>query len=475
MIENYLNTWKIIITAFVISVSAVIIIPFSWAAILFIVFLFVIQVHTSKDIVLFFILTLLVISGDISEALRGVFNFAAILFFIFIFFNNYGFKISSYPKLSKYISYYIVLVLASMFLSAVFSSNIAAGFTEISRLILFFIIWYILYSFIDDDKDLFKYSGVLIASGTIIALLVIYSFITSSKELFLLETMGLVHEGGIFKNVAAAGGVLAVSVPLTLIFLLYKNEIKKRLFYFLYVLFFIQVSGMFLTNSRAAILAMVVSVAIILFVLKRKLFLKLAVLTLAVSIIAFLVLPVISGSFETYFRVNRVLQNTRYYLWDMSFGIIKDNPIFGTGPGLFRNFMYSHIPVMLGSWEEQQIRWVYDLAGMGQPHNFIIFRTAETGILGLLSAVLLPVVFIFHCFKAMQNYVDNRKIYFLIIGICATGIGLFARSFFESTGLISNGWISRDLPFWLCFAMIIHLFARKKNSVKIVNENFNTC
>lgn len=469
--KNYLNNRQIFIIALILSSLTIFFIPYVWAGILLMVFLFAGQMSTTKDIILFFIFSLLVISGDISEILRGIFNSAAILFLAYVFFKEYGLKISSYPKLSKFFFYFILLVFSSMVISAVFSSNILVGFNEILRFVIFFIIWYCLYSFINEDGDLFRYSGVLVASGTMIAMLVIYSFIISNKELYLLETLGLVQEGGVFKNVAAAGGILAVSIPITTIFLLYNNNIKKGLFYFLYVLLFIQVFGMFLTNSRAAILAMGISLAIILFILKRRLFYKLAFLSLGLSILVFFILPAISGAFETYFRVNRVLHNTRYYLWDMSFGIIKDNPIFGTGPGLFRNFMYKHLPVILGSWEEQQIRWIYDLAEIGQPHNFIIFRTVETGILGFITAILLPVVFIYHCLKVLKFYFTNKKIYFLTIGILAVGIGLFVRSFFESTGLISNGWISRDLPFWLCFAMIIYLYTRKREPYKKFNEN----
>ena len=70
----------------------------------------------------------------------------------------------------------------------------------------------------------------------------------------------------------------------------------------------------------------------------------------------------------------------------MSIGIITDNPIWGTGPGQFKYFMYNHIPVMLGSWEENQITWIFKNAGLGESHNFFLFKTAESGVFGLLGA-----------------------------------------------------------------------------------------
>ena len=52
----------------------------------------------------------------------------------------------------------------------------------------------------------------------------------------------------------------------------------------------------------------------------------------------------------------------------------------------------------------------------------------------------------------------SRKSYYLVVGIFSLGIGMLIRSFFESTGLLSHGWITRDLPFWICFAVIIHFY-----------------
>ncbi|OGU82332.1 MAG: hypothetical protein A2254_00295 [Ignavibacteria bacterium RIFOXYA2_FULL_35_9] len=150
----------------------------------------------------------------------------------------------------------------------------------------------------------------------------------------------------------------------------------------------------------------------------------------------------------------------------MSIGIIIDNPIWGTGPGQFKNFMYHHIPVMLGSWDESQIAWIFKNAGLGESHNFFLFRTAELGFLGLLGAILLPAIFIHLSFKVMKRNFYNRRNYYLLVGIFSLGIGMLIRSFFESTGLLSHGWITRDLPFWICFAIIIHFYVIRTEKIQ---------
>jgi hypothetical protein len=58
----------------------------------------------------------------------------------------------------------------------------------------------------------------------------------------------------------------------------------------------------------------------------------------------------------------------------------------------------------------------------------------------------------------MRLTFNNKKNYYLAVGIFSMGIGIFTRALFESTGLLSNGWIIRDLPFWICFAILIHLY-----------------
>ncbi len=469
MILNYLNSLNILLASLFLAVLVFASLPIIWVGILFIIFLFLLILHTKKDIILFFIFGLLVITSDISETLRIILNSAAFIYLLFVYLKDYGLEFSISPKFPKRITYFIFFIIISMTLSTLFSVSIFTGLNEVFRQITFFLLVYLMYVYVNKDEDAFRYMNALIASGVAVALMIIFTFLTSNKDIYLLESQGLIHEGGIFNNVAAAGGIFAASIPLTFIFLLYNIRNNKRLSLFLFGILFIQILGIFLTNSRASIFAVFLSLLIITYMLKRKTFYKLIISGAVIFILLFILLPVFTNDIDTYFRVNRILENTRYILWDMSFGIIKDNPIWGTGPGLFKNYMYQHIPVMLGSWDESQIRWVYDLAGLGESHNFLLFRTSETGILGLVSVIILPIIFISYCKNVISKYINNKKIYYLGVAIFAYGISMFIRSFYESTGLISNGWIIRDLPFWLCFSVIIYLENRKK----ILDENTN--
>lgn len=450
---------EIILTGMILSLVAVLFIPFPWLGIGLMISILIITVLKEKDIILFTIFSFLVISSNINETLRFVSNSGIILILLYLFIKKYGFKVSSYPRLPGYIFRFILFLICLMFLSSLFSDSISIGLISTARQVIFFIIWFMLFSYLNEEKDIFKYAGALIISGFAISLSIIYSFF-SSKELFLLETQGLVHEGGIYSNVTAAGGILDVTIPLTFALIIFHTKnIKMR--FILVVLILVQLSGLFFTNSRESILAVVISCSLLLFILKRKIFYRVYGFSILSFILLFITSSVFSNLIEVYFRVNRILENTRYHLWEMTFRVIKDNPIWGVGPEQFKSQMYNYLNVMLGSWDEKQINWVYSSSGLGESHNFILFRTVELGLGGFISAILLPVIFIYYSILVVRSYSKNKKVYYLAAGIFSIGVGLFVRSFFEATGLLSHGWISRDLPFWLCFAIIIFLYNRR--------------
>jgi len=362
-----------------------------------------------------------------------------------------------------------------MSVSTLFSTNLVVGFVETSRQILFFFIIYIIYAFIDSDKTAFLYLNSIIIAGTVISIAIIFSFISSDKLFYLLATTGLVTDAGYFNNQAAAGGILAVSIPLTLTLILSPNKIFIINLNKLKILLILEFISILLTNSRAAISAAIISMIIISFILKRKAFIKLFFRALTIFLGLLLIFPKLIDLFLTFFRSGSVFENTRYYLWDMAFKMYLDNPIFGIGPGLFQDNMYKHLPVMLGSWDETRIRMLDELAGknnVGIAHNFFISKLSELGVLGILTSVILPVIFFYFAINLIKKMKGTKsKNYSIVVGIYGTGIGLFYRSLFEVTGLLSYGWITRDLPFWVLMVVLLKLYltVSAKTAPKIIS------
>lgn len=429
------------------------------------------QFKTPNIFIALILIGFLTITSDLGESIRVVVNLGGIFTLFYIFLKKFGMRFSSFPKLPAYIVNFILLVIFSMLISTLFSANFSVGIIETSRQILFFVIVYIIYAFIESEDSIFIYIFSMIIVGIILSISVIYSFISSEKLIYLLATNGLVTDAGYFKNQAAVGGILVVSVSLTYT-LIFSNHRKiithKKLFIAILIMEFI---SLLLTNSRAAISACIISAAFITFILNRKIFKKILLrTTLFLSGLLFF-FPQVIDVFLTFFRSGRVLENTRYILWDMAFEIYKDNPIFGVGPGLFRDSMYKHLNVMLGTWEESQVRLLYNEgSGVGLAHNFFISRITDMGLLGFLTAILLPILFTYTGIKLIKRmrYLKTDA-YPIIVCVCGIGLGLFYRSFFEVTGLLSYGWITRDLPFWLMFLILIYYFVNTKQSVSTTN------
>jgi len=123
---------------------------------------------------------------------------------------------------------------------------------------------------------------------------------------------------------------------------------------------------------------------------------------------------------------------------------------------------------MLGTWDEKQIRWVHDFSGAGHAHNFILMKLTELGVVGLLISMFLLGYILKISYSAIKDVYDrsNSESKLNVI-IFSTFCGLFARSFVEATGLFTNGWISRDLPFWLFVLIMIQV----KNKVSSFNNH----
>lgn len=418
------------------------------------------KIKNKQNWIVLIISNYLLITSDIAEEIRLAINIFNVVMLVYLASDKFSFGSLSYPKLPRTILLLMMLTIASMLLSTIFSSNIYESLIQCVRQGLFFIIIYFFYSLIEFEQDIKYFYRAIIISASILALIIIITFIQSDKLFYLLIAQGFVVDAGYLNNQAAGGGLFAVSIPLILSLIFSKGLIELKIKKYLTIMYILQFLGLLLSNSRAAIFAAVISSLIITFVLRRKLFSQILKLILSLCAGIFLLIPSIFDVISVFFRLNRVVENTRYYIWDMALEIIKAHPILGVGPGQFYNHMYNNLPVLIGSWEEKQLRWLYDMIGngFGIGHNFFIQRFTELGIVGMIPTLYMPILFLSIGFKLVRKTANH--LYFpIVIGIVGSGIGLFLRSFYEATGLLSYGWISRDLPFWL---LLLSLFVFRK-------------
>jgi len=170
------------------------------------------------------------------------------------------------------------------------------------------------------------------------------------------------------------------------------------------------------------------------------------------------------NQFTFILRVQEGLAN-RDYLWKLAYSMIKDNPILGIGPGSYKFEMFNYFPVMLTSWEGKLFVELYTLTlGKNNSHNFYLAMFTDLGVLGFISSIMLPIIYMNIGYKTIRLAKSFQKeVYLLVIGITAAGAGMFVRGIFEGISIITYGWLSVDLPFWMIFGILGFYYLKLSN------------
>ena len=449
------NNWKkLILVSLGLGLIAIGIHPFAWFAIAAIFFLLFVYTSGEKYLIPFTIILFLVMTSDFTESYRNYINVFLILLLVYLYLKNFGLSLSYASKFPKEINYVLALTLFSMFISSLFSENIPFTLLVTFRQIVFFIIVYIYFSFIKDERAVSFYLGSLIMVSIVLGIVIFYEIISKGLGLFSVQSNSFVQFSGLYSNPNEVGLLLNVSIPMMIAVVMIKRNEQNKFIHLYYLTLIFLLAVLLLTDSRASIGAVFLSAIFILWKIKPNLIKYIFYSFVLIALIIFLI-PVLNEFAGIYFRVGRIFENTRYDIWSMTFKIIKNNILFGVGPDLFWTKIYSYLPVMLGSFEEHQIWW----ARTGTAHNFFLFKFAETGIFGFASAIYLFYAFFKISINIEKKLKDsNRNNYLISVASSSVGVGLLARAFLESTGLLTNGWITRDLPFWLVFIIIIYFY-----------------
>jgi O-antigen ligase len=147
----------------------------------------------------------------------------------------------------------------------------------------------------------------------------------------------------------------------------------------------------------------------------------------------------------------------REYFWNSGIEMFRDNFFSGVGPEMFASKFYNYLPSDGFTLFENIGAMAY--GKIHSPHNYFLSMAAENGIFGLLTAAAIFILFFYLAFKAikMAQHIDTDY-YIISVAIAGIGIGLFIRAFFEINGILYYGYISRDLPFWIIFIILIYIY-----------------
>lgn len=182
----------------------------------------------------------------------------------------------------------------------------------------------------------------------------------------------------------------------------------------------------FLTKSFGGVMAIIISLAPVFYwkIKNNK-------NTVGVFIVLFLLISgLLSLSAEKDFSERSSL-SSRFMIWDSAIEILKDNIVFGIGPGTFQD-----------KYLEYQYRFEPYLEwAVPQPHNIFLAFWLQTGVIGFVGFLWLLTVF----FKTVYAQ-RNDKIVFL------SGVIMI---YFLIHGLIDSTYFKNDLAimFWIVVAV----------------------
>ncbi len=453
----YKNKNEILISSLVISIFFSLVSEFYYVP-FFLLFAVVLYKYLSeKTFVLLSIIILISFTGEALESIRDYFTVIAIAGLFFFFIKRYGLDYRNYPRPPILLSYLWFLFLFTIaFITFVHSFHLR-GIDALFRSSVFFLISYFLYAFLEEKGNRFNYYylilGLFLAS-LILSITVYYELFSAGLTVFLVEGF-FARFAGAYGNYNTLAFIMSINIVISII-AFYSSKIPEWIKRYVIPLYILNNAFIiFLTNSRASILTLIVGMLFLFYYLNKKVIVVFFVVALFLALL-YLLEPFTQTLVDAYLRIETVSQ--RQYLWASGIEIMKDYPFFGVGTEMFPYKFYTYVPTS-GSY-------MFDLFRILQkphPHNYSLWLITENGILGWICALSLFGVYLFMGFKLISNLsVKKDEVYYFGIGLTAIGIMVFVRSFFEVEGIFSYGYISRDLPFWISYILLAYFYKNQK-------------
>jgi len=463
------NNFGVIILVVLSVFSTVLLINYLFIGIAVLVISLLILLYDERFLFGLIIVTLFSIVSGFGSTLRLVVHITNFSLLGFLFIRHYGFNFTEYPKIPKPLLYFIGMYYFSMLISATFSNYFFSGLILIGRQTAFFIIAYIFYSLIKDIEYVKTIIISLVIVSVFIAMSSVYDVSQSGVDLINIAMGGRYRGASFIANTDASTAFFILTLPIILVFVFLKEY--KNIRWILSSLIVVITFGLFLIISRSAILSISISLSILLYRVRKMLFIKLMLIGSVLLLIILLIEP-INEALSLFLRLEAGLSQ-RHFFWDLAYNIIKDNPILGIGPGSYKYLEFNYMPVLLNSWAGHII---VDLSrvidGANVSHNMYLKFTSDMGIPGLLSVLYFFVLFFHISVSTINKAIKGNKVLYLLILVISTVLGsMFIRCFFDDIGILNYGIIVTDLPFWLLFGILIFFYQKPEEF--FVKTNFN--
>ncbi len=317
------------------------------------------------------------------------------------------------PDVSIYIGMFLLLLLLSAFFSPVINSH-ALTF-ETAGLIGGIILFVSLHQFDISDGQKERVLYMIMASAVIESLIGLFQYFNPGTGVFLLVAAVTKNVAGNFQQQNHLASYIAASLIISLYLLtgaIYSGFAKwQRGLFYLSVMLMAFV--LFLTGSRAGVIGAGAG-ALILLAARTGLFRRKA----ADFAVWFLIVVIAAGTSiaieKNYHKrdsalssVGRKLENTvdsftgedvrdtRITLYLAAVNMIKDRPVFGHGPGNFSSIFMKY----KSSLAREHPEYSYEPSFTTHPHNELLYRTAESGLVGGAGLLAVGLSFIFCMYR----------------------------------------------------------------------------
>lgn len=411
------------------------------------------------------IIGLIALTTEFYEQLRPVLTFISYVILFYVFLKKYGLEFYLYPRLPKTLIYFLIFLFITLFISTIFSDNKIISLIAFLRTIGFFLLCYLFYALIESNNAYFLIIYSLVSIVIILGYRMILDVITLGPQLYFARV--IISEAFQLSGSLGYTGLTIFFISITLLVgMFFMDRFSKKTKYFIITpILFLNILIIILANSRGGILAAMFSIFFIILILNKRLL----YFGLAASIVSFLFFYINISSFQEaidgYLRFNTVSDREIY--WQMGLEVIKDNPVTGVGVDMFDKQFYNYA----SSEHLALFKTGSNRLGKPHPHNFFLYYTAENGILGFFASISFFLVFFYlgsETIKLAEGKKNDK--YVLSIVIVAIGIGLFVRTFIEIAGFLTYGYITRDLPFWLLFIILIKIYMELKTEKLSIKE-----
>jgi O-antigen ligase len=337
----------------------------------------------------------------------------------------------------------------------------------LSRIWFVAILYFLAAKIFSEGKNLEKYIWLYVVS------LVIVIFYTVNRHLgygiWNKEVANFVCNP-FYKDHTSYGAALAMYIPFLLIFVFGDFVTRKTKTISMFVLG-ILVIGFVLSYTRAAWLSFIVG-AVVWAVVKLKIRFK----PLFISFVAIVVLLLLSwnqiilsleqnseqSSADIRTHISSMTNITsdasnleRINRWSSAIRMFKDKPVFGFGPG---TYMFQYAPYQLN--EDRTIISTNSADG-GNAHSEYLGPLSESGVLGLLTFLLIIGTVIYTAVHTYMRLTDKRLKSFVLAAL----VGLVT---YYVHGLLNN-FLDTDklsVPFWGFTAMIVAIDIYSRNQIK---------